>query len=118
MRRPESLLQEAIVAYLRAVLPRSVMVHSVPNGLHTSKASGAIAVREGLLEGVPDLMLVRSGGSAAYIEVKAGKGRLSPAQQAMIAWCQENGVPVTVARSIEDVRGFLASLSIPTREAA
>jgi VRR-NUC domain len=117
MKGPESTLQISVIAYLRAVLPTSVRVHSSQNGLFTSKASAGKAKAEGMTSGVPDICLVRSGGLCAFIELKSKKGRLSENQIEYLDWCAMNGIPAAVCRSIDDVRDFLRVLGIGTREA-
>jgi len=117
MKRPESILQVAVMAYLRTVLPKSVRAYSSQAGLVTSKASAGRAKAEGMTAGVPDITLVRSGGSVAYIELKAPGGRLSDAQFEWMDWCAANGIPMTVCRSVDDVRDILSAWEIITREA-
>lgn len=41
----------------------------------------------GVKRGVPDLMLILSSGEVAFIEVKAGKGKLSADQDAFSLMC-------------------------------
>ena len=117
MKHPESLLQVAVMAYLRAVLPKSVRAYSSQSGMFTSKASAGRAKAEGMTAGVPDIALVRSGGSVAYIELKTPSGRLSPAQNEWLDWCVENQIPATVCRSVADVQQILWAWNIQTREA-
>lgn len=117
MKHPESILQVAVMAYLRTVLPKSVRAYSSQSGMFTSKASAGRAKAEGMTAGVPDITLIRTGGVLAYIELKASTGRLSPAQIEWLDWCGANQIPAAVCRSIDDVRLVLSTWGIVTREA-
>ncbi len=114
----EHSIQVAIVGYLDRVLPGSYRAFAIPNGGRRDKITGAILKREGVKAGVPDIAIVRDGGSVAFLEVKAPKGSLSTSQKAFRDWCGENSVPFEVVRSIDDVRSTLSAWGINTREAA
>jgi VRR-NUC domain len=118
MKHDESALQVAVIAYLRAVLPLSARAFAVPNGLHTSKLQAARAVKEGLTAGIPDVCIVRNDGLCAFIELKAGKNKVTPEQFEFLDWCVSHNVPAAVCRSIDDVRSALVVWGIETREAA
>ena len=57
----------------------------------------------GAVPGVPDLLGVYKGGRLIAIEVKAPKGKVSPAQQMFIDAINGAGGNAFVARSIDDV---------------
>lgn len=116
MKRPESMLQVSVIAYLRTVLPKTVRAYSSQSGMVTSKASAGRAKAEGMTAGVPDITFVRQGGHIAYIELKADKGRLSPAQVEWLDWCAEMQIPAAICRSLDDVKAMLFAWGIPTRE--
>lgn len=111
----ERAIQRAIVQYLTVALPRTVKFFSTLNGLHTSKAQAGKAKAEGMTPGVPDIVLVRQGGSVAFMEVKTPQGRLSPAQVAFFDWCVANGVEAAVVRSIDDARAALNAWNVEVR---
>lgn len=113
----ESPVQQAIVTYLRAVLPRSFRVYKITNEGQRTPAQLARAIAEGLLPGWPDLGIVSSDWFG-FLEVKDDEGRLSPEQQAIFEWMKAHRIPSAVVRSIDDVRAFLAAENIQTREAA
>lgn len=113
----EADIQAAIVDYLRLVLPAGHTVECNYNNPRSAIA-GAQLRRLGLNAGRPDLEIVGPHGSLAYIEVKAPKGRLSPAQKQYQKYCEEWRIPHCVARGIGDVQAFLADLEIQTRDAA
>ena len=77
----ESNAQVAIVRFLRAALPSTYRVISVPNGrFKADPTTVARLKREGLTPGVFDLLILRNDGWFCSMEVKADKGRLSPEQ--------------------------------------
>jgi hypothetical protein len=115
---PENAIQRAIVDYLRAVLPSSHRVVAIPNGSRRTATGRASNGVPGLSPGFPDLMIIAPGGKVYLIEVKAPKGRLSPEQIDWETWAFDYAIPRCVARSIEDVRRFLRTYDVGTREAA
>ena len=114
---PEQKLQASIVSYLRAVLP-DCRTFAVPNGGLRGKREAARLKRTGVLAGVPDVVILASGGQAYLVEVKADKGSLSEAQKEFKLWMVNEAVPHAVVRSIDDVRAALAHWGVETREAA
>lgn len=115
-RAPEMIVHATITTYLRTVL-RSAMVITINNNPR-SAIDGARQKKLGLVAGTPDIMIVREGGSVAFMEVKAEGGRLSPAQIAFRDQCASLGVPYAVVRSIDDVEETLAGWNFTTRRAA
>ena len=133
MRRPEQQLQKAVVAHLRARLPKPWLVWATPNGGGRSKAEAGVQKAMGVLAGIPDLFVLgrsmnRSGTAFLIaIELKAPPHRLksggisktaaalSPAQKETIAALGECGVPTLVVRSIEDLEAGLRGLGVPLR---
>lgn len=75
----ESQFQRAIVKYLRL---RNIFCFSVPNGVHLTTIQSRIAVAEGLLHGVSDL-IVLTPNKITFAEIKNpnGKGRQSKNQK-------------------------------------
>lgn len=112
----ESLIQGAIVDYLRAVLPKNHRCVAIPNGSRRTASGRAANAVPGLTPGVPDLMIV-SAGRVWFIEVKGPKGTLSDAQTDFISWCVVTNTPYCVARSVDDVKIALEHWQIKTREA-
>ena len=111
----EHQVQASIVAYLRTVLPRGYRVIAVANKPR-SAVQGRLEKQRGALKGCPDLLLVRQDGYTAFLEVKHGKGRLSPEQAEFGEWLVNGGGEFAVIRSIDDARSVLAALNIQTRE--
>lgn len=75
----ESQFQIAIVKYLRL---RNIFCFSVPNGVHLTTIQSRIAVAEGLLHGVSDL-IVLTPNKVTFAEIKNpnGKGKQSENQK-------------------------------------
>ena len=113
----EDQVQAGIVLWLRTVVP-SAVVSSVPLGGLRGKREAAKLKWTGALKGIPDLVAALPGGVVLWIECKAAKGALSPDQKTIHASLSAIGHHVIVARSIEDVRAALQSLSVATREVA
>jgi VRR-NUC domain len=107
MKHDESALQVAVIAYLRAVLPRSAHAFAVPNGLHTLKLQASRAV----------ICIVRNDGFCAFIELKTGKNKVTPEQHEFLDWCSSHNVCAAVCLSIDDVRSALVAWGFETREA-
>lgn len=117
MKRPsESMIQVAIMAYLRSVLPKSCQVFSTQNGLRTTPRQAAKAKAEGMMSGVPDIVICRPTGLVAFMEIKSKTGSLSPSQREFRDWCGSYSVPFAVVRSVDDARAALRSWNVSTRE--
>lgn len=126
MRRPEEALQRALVAQLRARLPRPWLVFHVPNGGGRSKAEAGILKAMGVLAGMPDLLLIGpSKPNVLAIELKApprrfscgrlssARPRLNPAQRAIVADLGASGVPTLVTNDLDTCLTDLARLGVP-----
>lgn len=113
----EANIHEAIVSYLRAVLPGSAILHHSPNegnrGGEAGKRDGARRKRLGVHPGFPDLVIIIDR-QHYYIEVKAPGGILSSSQRAF----RDRVEYFRVARSIDEAREILADWGIRTREVA
>lgn len=114
----ESQIQSAIMAFLDMALPGSYRAFAVPNGGKRSAITGAIMKREGVKAGVPDIAIVREGGSIAFLEVKTPKGRLSNSQVEFRDWCGSHSVPFAVVRGVGDTEAFLRDLNVPLKARA
>lgn len=104
---PEEDLQSALVQHLRMLAPKTVIWFAVPNGAYKSKRTAARFKAQGLVAGVPDLCFVLADGSAAFLELKSGAGRLSPQQKDFAARCEAMGVPWAVASDIDTALAIL-----------
>jgi len=101
----EAQLQALIVNYLRMHGWR-VLVTDAGEAARSSRTRH----RRGLVSpGTPDLTILRDG-MGAMIEVKTKRGRVSKTQAAEHERLRELGVPVCVAKSLEDVELFLRGI--------
>jgi hypothetical protein len=113
----ESRAQEAIVSFLRRALPSTYRIFAVPNGRFKADPRTIVRLkREGLLAGIPDLCIVRNDGWCAFLEVKAGKGKLSEEQNAFAEWWASEGTGCfAVVRGVGDVEAALLDWNVPLR---
>lgn len=85
----------------------------VPNeGVRTWKTA-ALLKSLGMKKGVPDVLIFSPppiGGFGAAIEVKTTRGRLSEEQREWLNMLSAIGWKTLVARSVDDVRNFLAEI--------
>ena len=111
-------IQVAIMAFLDMALPASYRAFAIPNGGKRDKITGAILKREGVKAGVPDIAIVRNGGTVAFLEVKTATGRLSNSQTEFKDWCGSNSIPYAVVRGLGDVQAALMDWNVPIRARA
>lgn len=141
MKRDEEKLQRALVAYLRAALPRPWLVFHPANGGGRSKAEAGILKAMGVLAGMPDLLVVgpRTAipldspvGNATLprliaLELKAppkplkrggvskAKPNVSDAQRDVIASLAACGVPTLIVRDVDEALRALTQLGVPLK---
>ena len=114
-RKPSAneVLQTAVVSYLAQALPPTAFFSIFPlggGGLFHGLRMRNLGVREGF----PNLLVLYDG-SAYCIELRTG-GLLLSSQRDCYAALQDARVPVTVARSLEDVQRFLCEeCALPMR---
>src|SRR6516225_1564315 len=82
--QPESRLQAAIVAHLKARAVKGLYWFAIPNGGLRSKAEARVMQSTGTRPGVPDLAFVYEG-RAYFLEVKTEHGRPTEHQLKAIA---------------------------------
>lgn len=114
MKRPEEQLQRSVVAYLKIAAP-SLLWFAIPNGGFRTKAEAGIMKAMGQRAGVADLCVICPDGTAAFIELKAAGGTLSPAQMAFREDAAASKASYMVCRSLKDVEFFLRLLRVPLR---
>lgn len=112
MKRPEQALQMAVAAYLRHALKPPVLWSAFPAG-GGGAIRGAILKSMGLQAGWPDVLVMAPGPIIVGIELKAGKGRQTPQQIEIQNGFVECKATYYVARSVDEVEGFLRGVGIP-----
>jgi hypothetical protein len=109
----EEQIQGAVCDFLDSALPADAVWFHPPNGGHRHAAVAAKLKWLGVKPGIPDIVIVWRG-RAIFIELKAQKGSLSEAQKAMQSRLVLSGAVVfEVARSVDEVEGFLKGVGIP-----
>ena len=111
-RSDERDLHIAIVHYLRRVMPADITWWHCPSGEHRDIRTAQKLKAMGTIPGVADLNFVLPGGFAAFIELKADKGRLSPAQQAFREAVEGLGARFAECRSLVDVEATLTAWGV------
>jgi hypothetical protein len=103
MKFTESKLQSACVQWFRTQYPRTV-IFAIPNGGNRNPITGAILKREGVIAGVADLFVMRRNADYAglFIEMKAGNGKRSEAQEAFAQSALTAGYAYYVCRSFDE----------------
>lgn len=103
MRHEEDALQTAVMRYLDLQGPRyGFTALHVPNGGKRNPREGARLKAMGVKAGVPDILILKDG-RADWIELKAGDGRISPAQRERHCELVERGCRIIVCRSLGEV---------------
>jgi len=103
---PEDVLQIQIARYLNIVAPDLVW-YAVPNGGFRNPREARKLKDMGVRPGVADLAFVLPTGAAAFIELKAGKGRQSPTQMIFQEACDRTGAAYAICRSLAEVETTL-----------
>ncbi|WRH62071.1 MAG: hypothetical protein RSE12_17115 [Fuscovulum sp.] len=115
----EAPIQQAIVSYLRKVLPKGSVVHHNRNEIARSGKSFrneiARAKSHGMVKGFPDLICIYPGG-ACFFEVKAEGNYADAAQKELHSGLKDIGHFVAVVRSIDDARQYLTEWGIPNKD--
>jgi hypothetical protein len=119
--RPEQQLQMAVVSFLRVALRPPTIWTAFPAG-GGGRVRGAFLKAMGLQAGWADLFIFArcemAGASRnVALELKAAKGRQSPEQKAFQANWEEAGGLYFIARSVDEVAGFLKGVGIPLHAA-
>ena len=115
MNRPEETLHRAIVAHLRARLPRPWFAYHIPNGGYRSKSEGGRFKAMGVMPGLPDITIKGPDRAEYCLEVKAPRGSLSPAQRDAIAALAACGIETRVVRSLDEALEALVEMGVPLK---
>jgi hypothetical protein len=116
MRRaqPEYHLHCQIVAFLRLALDGNTFFFHPPNGGKRGLAEAKRFKAMGVAPGLPDIGIIDSG-RILWLELKAGKGRLSPGQRECHELLARARCPVMVVRSLDDAIEALQRAGVPLR---
>jgi len=126
MTHPEQDLQIAVCEWLDLVLdPNLARYCHVPNGGKRSKVEAAKLKKMGVKAGVVDLLIewhcaAQSDNDFGYldhgwIELKAGGGKLSAAQDDFLTCTSDWGGHAALCRSLEEVAKTLKAWRVPIR---
>jgi hypothetical protein len=107
MKREEQAFHQQVARYINAAYPGLLWFHSPNSSGNRGARLGGILKSMGVLAGVPDISIVLPNGTAAFIELKAGKGSLSPAQKEFRERAQSHGAFWAQARSIQEIEDQL-----------
>ncbi len=104
----ESVEQIKFVQHVRTFNPE-VVIFSIPNGGDVSASQRIRLTQEGMLAGMPDVMLFGLDRPTLAIEFKRpdGKGKVSQEQIAVGIQLEGVGAIVRVATSADQAKGFL-----------
>lgn len=104
--RPEEALQMAVMTAIGRLAP-NVYAFAIPNGGLRSKLEAIRFKAMGVKRGIPDLALILSDGSTAYVELKAGKGKLRPEQKVFANFCLDRCIKWALIDDISQVKTVL-----------
>jgi len=115
----EAQIQAALfewAAYNLMNFPELKLLHAIPNGGSRHPAEAANLRRQGVKPGVSDICLpaARRGYHGIYIELKAAKGKLRPAQKLWLAAVSREGFYATVCRGTDEAIALLSWYLAPT----
>lgn len=111
-RSDELQLHIAVADYLKLALPAEVIWFHPANGEKRDLRSAAKLKAMGVKAGVADLIFALPGGRFGAIELKAGVGRPSEAQNAFALACADIGAAYGLCRSLNSVACVLASWGV------
>lgn len=110
---PERAIQCAIVKALKAYCkPQQAFWYAIPNGGKRDVITAARMKAEGVQPGAPDLGFVLPFGLAAFLEIKADKGRQSISQEFIEKQINALGARYEVAHSVDEAWGILAGWGV------
>jgi len=112
--KPEEQLHRACVQLLWVyeAFGRLTFAHC-PNGERRDAATGGRLKAMGVRAGVPDLLIWPNGGNHFGVELKAGKGGLSPSQVIWHSTLASMGHRVYIVRTVGELEEALRTEGIP-----
>jgi hypothetical protein len=109
--QPERAIQIALIEHLQWRAPPDVFWTHFPAGGRRSRVAGALLKGMGTKPGVPDLLIVRYG-RIFGVELKADRGRLSPAQIETHAAMRAAGAVIGTAGTIDEALDLLTEWGV------
>lgn len=113
MNRPEQAFHQSVARFIDAAYPGLLWWHTPNASGNRGPRLGGILKSMGVLAGVPDIVLILPSAIPAFIELKAGKGSLSPAQKSFRDRAKESGALWAEARTLEEVSATLERWLLP-----
>ena len=103
MKTHESDLQIVCVKWFRLQYPNAIIA-AIPNGGKRNAITASILKDEGVLAGMPDLIIpcARKGYNGLFIEMKYGKNRLSPSQIEVMIKLRKEGYLTAVCYTFDE----------------
>ena len=99
----ESKIQQAFVLRIRWLYP-DLILFAIPNGGSRNRSEARIQVLEGVLKGVPDILIAEPNDRChgLFIEFKTSKGRLQKEQKQVHKALLAKGYNVAICRSVRE----------------
>lgn len=113
-KRDEADFQSALVEELRLILPSNAFVFAVPNGGTRNIVEAVNLKRQGVVAGVPDLIVIHAGRPIG-LELKTHAGKLSDNQRITFHKLAAAGMRVEVIRSRDAAIAMLRDMGVPLR---
>lgn len=116
---PEAREQITLFQWIRLHPKLAHIAYHVPNERKTSKISGFILKRLGVLSGVSDVVLpvARGGYHGMYIEMKSAKGRLNANQKEFLGNMTKEGYMAVCAHGFDSAKQFIEEyLDLPDKQ--
>jgi VRR-NUC domain len=102
--------QCSYIRWARLAYPKK-LIFAIPNGSKRTPRQGKWMVDEGLVKGVPDIMVASVNGTYAglFIEMKYGKNKPSPEQLKVKETLEKEGYKLEICYSWEDAKAMTES---------
>ena len=100
----EKQIQHQVLAWLR--FNRFLAWHVPNSGFYNVRTNRYNIVSSDHVAGIPDIHVILPGGEVVFIELKSEKGKLSPAQKAMLEKLASLGHSTFVARDLQTVERY------------
>ena len=115
-RHEEADIQHAVMDYLAwALPPNAVANHSPGEGKRSKRAQGELK-KSGYQRGWPDIEIIWAEQThPIFIELKAARGVVSPAQREMMGKLYYCGAEVLICRGVREVQAALQHLGVPLK---